>query len=862
MLKDQNEWVDALKEVALRPESPLKQKDGKWEVSERKDTWKTIGPRITDAQLDKLKAVAVEVLTERDPQFDLDPSERYAAAIHGKELKHSRSIRKGLAETLALLGSDPSALTMATLGRPEAVANVAVREILADADWLRWASLSDVLPILAEAAPSEFLDAVETALKKSPPPFVQVYAQESSGFAGRTYMTGLLWGLESLAWSPDYLGRATVILGDLAALDPGGNWANRPANSLIAVFLPWHPQTAADIPKRKAAVNALLREQPKVGWRLLLALLPKSHSTTSGTHKPSWRELIPKGWSDKVLNKDYLAQVQAYSEMAIDLAASNPAWIVELIEHLPDLIAPNNTKFLDLLKSEKVTKLEDKDRLPIWEGLISLITEHRKFSDAEWAMTPEAIEKIEEVAKGLAPKAPNLTARRLFSSRDWDLHEGTEDHAEQERILTEKRQSAVKAVFDAGGVEGIFSLAKEVESPWQLGRSFGEIAQDASDDALLPANLLSNEQRLKDLAGGYTIGRFVSRQWGWVDQHLAKGWSASEKAALLVTLPFEKEAWERAEKTLGVDAALYWKGAWVFRSGSKEDLLEAIPKLLEHGRPRAALECLTRLRFHKMAFPPELAVRALMESPGSTEPRSSLDPHATQELIKWLQANLPKDDKALFQLEWNYLPVLGEHHSAQPKTLMRMLADNPTFFCEIIQACYRSEKVKAEDFKPTEEQRNIAQNAARLLHEWTLVPGTRPDGSFDGASFAKWLAEVKRISEESGHLKIALHYIGQVLTYAPPDPSGLWILKAVAEALNDRDAAVMREGFTNKLFNRRGAHGYTGGKAELDLAAKFHKRAEELDAIGLQRIAAAIRDFAKSYERDAEREAKRDPFKD
>lgn len=862
MIKDENEWADALKEVALRPESPVKQKDGKWEVADRKDTWKKIAPRITDQQLAKLKAVAVEVLTERDPQFDLDPNERYAAAIHGKVLKHSRSLRKGLAETLALLGSDPSPLTMTTLGRAQATTNVAVREILSDPDGLLWASLSDVLPILAEAAPSEFLDAVESALKKSPPPFIQVFAQESSGFAGRTYMTGLLWGLESLAWSPDYLTQVTVILGDLAALDPGGNWANRPANSLIAIFLPWHSQTTADIAKRKAAVTALLREQPKVGWRLLLALLPKSHSTTSGTHKPSWRELIPKNWSDKVLNKDYLEQVQAYAEMAIDLAATNPAWIVELIEHLSDLPAPNNAKFLDLLRSEKVTKLADKERLPIWEALISLITEHRKFSDANWAMTPEAIEKIDQVAKGLAPKAPELTARRLFSSRDWDLHEGTKNHAEQEKILGEKRQDAAKAVFDVGGVDAIVGLAKEVESPWQLGRTFGEISPDAADNTFLPADLLSKEQHLKDLAGGYTIGRFVARQWAWIDEQLAKGWTAAEKAALLVTLPFEKEAWQRADKTLGAEAALYWKNVGVFRSGAKEDLLEAVDKLLSHGRPRAAIECLTRLRFYKIAFPPELAVRGLMESPGSSEPRSSMDPHSTQELIKWLQENPPEDDKALFHVEWNYLPVLGEHHSAKPKTLMGMLANNPAFYCEVIQACYRSEKEEAKDHKPTEEKRSIAQNAIRLLHEWTLVPGTGPDGRFDGAAFSAWLTEVKRICEASGHLRIGLHHVGQVLAYAPADPSGLWIPKAVAEALNERDADELRSGFTNKLFNRRGVHGYTAGKAELDLAAQFHERAEALDAIGLQRIAAVVRDFAKSYEQDAEREAKRDPFKD
>ena len=45
-------------------------------------------------------------------------------------------------------------------------------------------------------------------------------------------MTGLLWALETLAWHSDHLARVTVILGELAEIDPGGNWTNRPANSL------------------------------------------------------------------------------------------------------------------------------------------------------------------------------------------------------------------------------------------------------------------------------------------------------------------------------------------------------------------------------------------------------------------------------------------------------------------------------------------------------------------------------------------------------------------------------------------------------------------------------------------------------
>jgi hypothetical protein len=161
--------------------------------------------------------------------------------------------------------------------------------------------------MLAEAAPNQFLESTEAALQHGQNgPFGAVFAQESTEFGGGNYMSGLLWALETLAWSPDYLLRVVYILGELAAVDPGGQWANRPAASLVDILLPWHPQTCASIPQRKAAVQLLLREQPQVGWKLVNALLPRMHSTTSGTSKPIWREFIPTGWRESVTQGEYL----------------------------------------------------------------------------------------------------------------------------------------------------------------------------------------------------------------------------------------------------------------------------------------------------------------------------------------------------------------------------------------------------------------------------------------------------------------------------------------------------------------------------------------------------------------------------
>jgi hypothetical protein len=155
--------------------------------------WYALGPRLFDEHLDRMKNTAVSVLCERAPKFELSPEERYAASIHGKALRRSHVLRKGLAESLALVGNHPKALTSCSFGKADATAVLAVREILAQADWVQWASLNDLLPLLAEAAPREFLKAVENTLNSDPCPFDTVFAQESSGVMGSNYMTGLLW---------------------------------------------------------------------------------------------------------------------------------------------------------------------------------------------------------------------------------------------------------------------------------------------------------------------------------------------------------------------------------------------------------------------------------------------------------------------------------------------------------------------------------------------------------------------------------------------------------------------------------------------------------------------------------------------
>jgi hypothetical protein len=154
------------------------------------------------------------------------------------------------------MGARSAAGALATGNTSQAHADLLVRRLLASANTDQmgrlWSSLEDVLPLLAEAAPEAFLEAAETGLSGATPVLGKLFT-DGDGLAApflSSPHTGLLWALENLAWSADYLGRVSLLLARLARLDPGGKLGNRPDRSLLTIYRLWYPQTAAPLDQR------------------------------------------------------------------------------------------------------------------------------------------------------------------------------------------------------------------------------------------------------------------------------------------------------------------------------------------------------------------------------------------------------------------------------------------------------------------------------------------------------------------------------------------------------------------------------------------------------------------------------------
>lgn len=849
--EDYAKWILKMREMLSQAISPVRYVNGKWYVDDRKELWKVLGKRVFDERLSALKQCAIAVLSGCDPQFDLPPDKRYTADIHGKTLKYSSTLRTGLAETLALLGTAPKALINFSPQhggwKPKDTADFVVREILENADWVLWGSLRGLLSTLAEAAPDKFLDAVENALQRSPCPFDELFAQEGDTITGSSYMADLLWALETLAWDAEYLVRVCVILGKLASRDPGGPWANRPANSLLMILLPWLPQTIAPVEKRKVAIQTLCDELPEIAWNLILSLLSDQHQITTGTYKPVWRDTIPDDWKEKVTRQDYRNQVAFCAERAVSIAGCDTDKLGELIDHLADFPKPSFHELLETLASDSITALLEEKRLHLWDKLVKFTSRHRRFSDAKWAWDDGLLAPIEAVAKELAPKNPLNRHRRLFSRGIWDHYTKSENWAEQ---LDRNRQQAIKEILACGGVELVLRFAEIVEAPWDVGRSLGAIAQVENDRRLLPALLETENDKLALFANNYVRSRQNIAGWEWVDGFDISNWSASQIGRFLAALPFTRESWHRATKWLGKSEEEYWNKTSANPYSTDEDLRFAIAKLIAHGRPHAAIECLMcQMNHSNQPLENSLCVKALRAAISSDEPSHEVETYSIIEIIKALQGDPKTDPDALFQIEWAYLRLPG----ASPKTLKNRLASDPEFFCDVIRLVYRSKRETESPQQLSDEDKVIADNAYELLRKWQTPPGTQPDGQFLPEQFEKWFKRTKEACVESGHLEVALWRIGEVLIHAPPDPKGLWIHRTLASALNTEDAGEMRDGFRVGIYNARGVHTVDPtGKPERELAEKYRQQAEEVENAGYHRFAITLRKLTKEYDREAE----------
>ena len=842
--------------------------DDLWSLVSPFDAWLLLRRQLREDDLRRFEASVQDVLGEVDPALDLPSKDRWAAAVHGRVRRHSEDLRQGLATSLALLGVHGDRMELGGGSTGNTWANNLVGQLMKHANEDRscrlWASLADVLPLLAEAAPDAFLDGVRAGLRGEPPVLVGMFMDaDADAFSTNSAHTGLLWALEAVAWSSDHFGQAVDLLARLAEIDPGGRLANRPDESLARIFCPWHPENAVTVARRLSAIDGLRQRHPSVAWPLMLALLPEYQGVHFPTHEPTYRDWKPA--RSPITVREYWTFIEEIVRRLLeDAGTSSERWrsLIEQITHLPP---PSRLQVREQLGSlVDQASFDPRGREQIWDALRALVAQHREYRDAGWALPTEEVDLLDELAQRFLPRDPAARHAWLFNDHVPELddlpHRNNWD-AYQEG-LAERRRDAISEIEVASRFDGVKTFARNVTIPWAVGVGLadGAIHQYEADLlSLLQSDIDADVQ----LASAYMARRFSHEGWSWVEGLIAEGseLTPSQRGRLLLQTGDFPKAWEVADSQGEDVARAFWS---LFRtSGLGADFAHvayAAGRLRSVGRAAAALDLiglyLARDQGNDVLVA-EAAISALetLLAQGDEAPEArALSQHDFEELFSFLQrfkAEVGWDRIA--RLEWAFLPALGFEGRAE--TLHQLMADDPGFFVQIVETVYRPHSnERVADDSPERQRR--ARNGYRLLSTWYRVPGTGADGTFSGANLRSWVREALRMLADADRLEVGELHIGHVLASSPADPDGAWPCTEVRNLLEELQNDSVEEGLYLEILNRRGVTTRSpgeGGAQERELAERYRHQADQF-ADRWPRTAVILRRLAHHYEQEARRE--------
>ncbi|MCP4099541.1 MAG: HigA family addiction module antidote protein [Planctomycetaceae bacterium] len=817
---------------------------------------------VTPDQLKRFGEAAELVLSERDPTLDLPEKDRWAADIYGKSREISTALRDGLADSLVLLAIHGSKLFRKCIGvDPEVMATLIVRKLFDPLTEDTLESQSSDFPLYAEAAPEEFLSILERDLGSDEPLLKVLMRPTDSGIFGSTPRVGLLWALEALAWSPEYITRVIEILAQLTEMEADDNWANKPSATLESIFRSWMPQTGAPLKQRISLIDWLVKHYPSIAWSVGEKQYQVGSRVGDHANKPKWRDYA-FGYGEPVTNGESWEFIDHCTEVAI-------TWSQHTRETLGDLVS-NNESFSDKNQeriwhaiAEWSKTAIDEDRAWLRERIRTTTTRNlrqRKSSKKADEASSARIRKARECYENLEPQDIVWKHAWLFKNgwvdESWDeIQSDDMDFKSRDERIAKKRLNALEETLKSEGLDAILRLGLSGDAPHVAGDGMASCLFDSVEqlkfvEAVLADGDILMSRSHQSILDGFFIRLGEERALELVE-FLWQDLSVDEGVKLLCLCRFAMPVWKRVE-ILGDEVVhKYWNSvAAHWGRQSEEELHYGISKLLSAKRALSALH-LVHLDLKNVES--EQLYSILKELPNSVEEHTGanqMDAYTIKKAFKLLNERKAFPRGKMAQLEFLYLDLFQRDEGGIPN-LEQEIGDNPSLFCEAIIFAYkREDREKGEEL--TDEQKTIAGNAYKLLSTLSQIPGKDKDGSVSKEKLENWITKARELCRAQGRLSMCDYQIGELLTHAPIGDDGVWPCEPVKTVIDRLLNKRMGEGIHIGRRNSRGAHWRgEGGGQERELADQYEGWAKACD-YSHPRLASVLRELAESYLREAD----------
>jgi addiction module HigA family antidote len=840
-------------------------------VGSKVDLLHALQEHVTRKDIEDFLLVAEMVLAEDDPAFDLPEDQRWAANIYGKSRSISTALRQGIRESVLLLAvNGPSLFDQRTNLHLSSAVERLISSLLEPLNLRRLEVQSDMLPFYAEAAPEVFLNIIERDLQVPQPIVHGLLRPASSAMFGGCPRTGLLWALETTAWSPTTFRRTIDVLGNLSEVEINDNWSNKPLGSLAAILSSWMPQTTVPLEDRLWAYEHLIDRHADVGWKLCLSQFGMAGSVGHYSHKPLWRpDAAGAGEPLK-----WVRDIMPTRVKAVELMLTRPRYTKEMLN---DLITHAEAASKDYEKriwavtehwaqtADEVDKAWVKERVRRTVGLNKLRTGKR--TDVR-ALSRSTIDKVIEA---LSPSDLVLRHLWLFEEhwvQDWADEADDANRAYEKRI--EKTQTArfaaLREIWNCGGLNDVLRLGGLSKAPGVIGDTLFDVLADkrAVRDAtknIIFAHDRVDEVRRQGIASGL-LWRMLDTDLQEFLRELLDGDNSEIGFELVLLAPFKAATWAVLDDQPEAVSKRYWREVQVrWLPDEQQSFDRAVQELLNVDR--AASVWFAGMWHSKKVQPSQLVriLRSLAAGEGEPLERRRLEAYHLSEAFQTIHASGVLSATELAQLEFAYLEAF-EFERYELPGLHQHLRENPQMVADIVSMVYRPDQSNAGDEvvvkAPTDQEKSLAERAYRLLQLLKRAPFV-DDRTDDGQkNFLTWLRSARSACAAADREGTGDSTLGQILGRTDEGKDGIWPNENLREALEEISSGQLISGIMIGRLNTRGAeYRRRGGIDDLERAQTYRDWADRL-SLRYPKAADVCRQIERNYERDAKWHEERD----
>ncbi|MFC6161147.1 hypothetical protein [Kribbella jiaozuonensis] len=870
----------ALVPLTAIEDAPLSVLEDRWDFVDLIDAWDFLLPMVTADDLTVFADAVDKVLTDVHPDLGLSREDLLKRVFdeNRPRRQYSDTLRRGLAATLAILGAVVGRGMVAGNRSGQAVAAIAVRNLLDGADGTRWLTTADVLPQLAEAAPEAFLDAVEASLRLDDPPVMGLFVESETMFGeSSSSHSSLLWALETLAYSQALVSRVCVVLARLAVLDPGGRWANRPNVSLASILSLIRPDSAITADNRFDVIDAVVASVPEHAT----ALLKELAEDRGGGIIPSGPRYRP--WPVSRAHATRAEWADGVSKVCRRLLGGAPDGLLAATKLISRFSRADVVSGLDTLAA-RWDDLDDSGHDQVVASLKSTVNDHRRHSSASWAMSPDDLDVIEQflVDQGVDLDADKAALLFAFTSDYDDRHAELGGHShEQEsanevaratpvRPLMERRREVVMRLL-ADGLDSVIEFASTVEVPGYVGKTLAEATTMADEDLL---DRLENDSDNSPVGSGLVLGFVAHRatDLNWIRTQIAA--RPNQAARLLLCSRLDSEVLDIVDTLEPDHRRVYWSNVSPYMTDSAT-IERVCAGLMEVDRPFSAIVAAS---VRDEPGPSADLIIAVLSAPmRETQERPDAGAHSFEYIIGRLLNRLEKlgvPDEIVAGLEFFYLPILDLRR--EPRAAHRELARKPELFAQAVAHCYKSDtedptvtngRADGEESAETVSNTAVTSESARytdaffrLLRSWNgPLPGSDGVGLPTAEAVQAWVDQVRVELAKVNRTGVASMVIGEALAAPMTDADGIWPSEPVRTVLEHEQDDNLERHLGIQRFNQGGFTGrsmYAGGDKERKTAKKYFEWARKVSG-RWPRAGALLDGLASEYEDDASREDRR-----